>query len=52
MQVYFPILCRCETGQKVKELEEELMLTKCDLIIYQHLVLEAKKEAGEQQISV
>ncbi|XP_021922164.1 uncharacterized protein LOC110830988 isoform X2 [Zootermopsis nevadensis] len=40
-----------ETGQKVKELEEELTLTKRDLAQYQHLVLIAKKEAGVLQIS-
>ncbi|PNF28586.1 hypothetical protein B7P43_G09381 [Cryptotermes secundus] len=39
-----------ETGQKVKELEEELEVRKRDMKQYQHLVLKAKKETGEVQI--
>lgn len=49
---FFPIFCRSETGQKVKELEEELVLTKTDLVQYQNLAVEAKKEAGRLQINV
>jgi hypothetical protein len=51
-QSFLSIFCRSETGQKVKELEEELALTKSELVQYQQLVLRAKKEAGELQISV
>jgi hypothetical protein len=36
----------------VKELEEELSSAKCDMLQYQQLVLKAKKEAGELQISM
>jgi hypothetical protein len=42
--------CRSETGQKVKELEEELEVRKHDALQWQHLVLKAKKEGGEMQL--
>jgi hypothetical protein len=52
-RVQFSILfCRSETGQKVKELEEELEVRKHDVMQYQLLVLKAKKEAGEMQIKL
>jgi hypothetical protein len=46
---WFIKFCRSETGQKVKELEEELEVRKRDLLQCQHLVLKAKKEGGEMQ---
>jgi hypothetical protein len=52
-RVQFSILfCRSETGQKVKELDAELEVMKRDVMQYQHLVLKAKKEAGEMQIKL
>jgi hypothetical protein len=42
--------CRSETGQKLKEMEEELEVRKHDVLQCQHLVLKAKREAGEMQI--
>jgi hypothetical protein len=52
-RVQFLILfCRSKTGQRVKELEEELEIRKYDVMKYQHLVLKAKKEGGEMQIKL
>jgi hypothetical protein len=36
----------------VKELEEELEVSKRDMVQYQHLLLKANKEAGEMQIKL